>query len=129
MTPFSVILCAAFLLAPSIATAAEAPMLPSSLEARLDLIQASHRLENAQHELAEAKLRYSAARSGQQNKGIGLASFTNPGSRKRWQGAVETTAAEQKVAEGKVDSARTSYDAVRLRVCSAYPTVAECEGG
>lgn len=95
-------------------------------EGRLDLIQAIRRTEKAEHLLAEANLRYSAARSGQHNKGSGPMSLLNPGSRKRWRDAVAATEAEQRVSEERLLMAKANYESVRLQVCAANPSIPEC---
>lgn len=98
---------------------------PAGAEARIDLIQASHAVERAESRLEQARLRYSAARTGQHNKGSGPWSFTNPGSRKRWAKAVEDATAEV-AAEADLASASQRFADIQARVCALDGAIPEC---
>jgi hypothetical protein len=112
------------LLAGAILQLAAADTVPT---VRLDLVLARHSVEAAQHRLAQANLKYSAARSGQHNKGSDPMSFLNPGSRKRWQGAVEDASAGVERAQADLSATEAAYAKVRALACASQSTIPECE--
>lgn len=99
----------------------------AGLEAQLALRDAHNGVALADRDLADAELRYSAARTGQARKGRGNSlSIGNPGSRRRWDEAV--AGAEVQVAAAKLRRADAASARAELvtRLCSEKVLTAEC---
>lgn len=99
----------------------------AGLEAQLALRDADNAVAIADRDLADAELRYSAARTGQARKGRGNPfSIANPGSRRRWDEAVETAEAQVTAAKLRRADAVSARAELVARLCSEKRLAAEC---
>lgn len=99
----------------------------AGLEAQLALRDADNAVALADRDLADAELRYSAARTGQARKGRGNPfSIGNPGSRRRWDEAVASAEAQMRAAKLQRADAVSARAELVTRFCSEKLLVAEC---
>lgn len=88
------------------------------LESQLALRDADAAVALAERDLADAELRYSAARTGQARKGRGNPlSIGNPGSRRRWDEAVAAAEAQVAAARARKDEALAERAELVANLC------------